>query len=118
MHFFRHLSLCLFVLICASAGTARADDIENFYRGKSIRVIIPTGPGGTYAMYGELIDQFLSRHIPGNPALVMQFIPSGIQAMNVLSNVAVSDGLTIAMIAQTAAITQVLNPENVKYDLR
>jgi tripartite-type tricarboxylate transporter receptor subunit TctC len=118
LSFRRLLSLCWFVLIAASSGVTRADEIENFYKGKSIRVIIPTGPGGTYAMYGELIDQFLSRHIPGNPTLVMQFIPSGIQAMNVLSNVAIPDGLTIAMVAQTAAITQVLSPENVKYDLR
>lgn len=110
--------LCLVVLLGAGYETARADEVESFYKGKTIRVIIPTGPGGTYAIYGELIDEFLSRHIPGAPTLIMQFIPSGIQAMNTLSNVSLSDGLTIAMLAQTAAITQVINPENVKYDLR
>ncbi len=97
---------------------ASAQSVEEFYRGKSIRVIVPTGPGGTYALFGNFINEAMSRHIPGNPKLVMQFMPSGIQAMNYLYNVPAKDGLTIGMMSQTAGIIQVMTPEHVKYDLR
>jgi tripartite-type tricarboxylate transporter receptor subunit TctC len=112
------LAICLFALFTMASGSVHADDSANFYKGKTIRFIIPSGPGGTYAAYGQLMGESLSRHIPGNPAMVMQFIPSDIQAMNVVSNVTVPDGLTIAILSQTAAITQVLSPEAAKYDLR
>ena len=81
-------------------------------------MIVPTGPGGTYALFGNFINEAMSRHIPGNPKLVMQFMPSGIQAMNYLFNVPAKDGLTIGMLSQTAGIIQVMTPEHVKYDLR
>jgi tripartite-type tricarboxylate transporter receptor subunit TctC len=100
------------------SAPAAAQPVEEFYRGKSIKVIVPTGPGGTYALYGSLINDRLTRYLPGNPSLVMQFTPSGIQAMNFLANVPSKDGLTIGMLSQTAGIIQVLTPEHVKYDLR
>lgn len=97
---------------------ASAQPVEEFYRGKTIRVIVPTGPGGTYALFGNFINEAMSRHLPGNPKLVMQFIPSGIQAMNYLFNVPAKDGLTIGMLSQTSGVIQVMTPEHVKYDLR
>ncbi len=114
--------LTLFALSVAALSMpltpASAQSVEEFYAGKSIRVIVPTGPGGTYALFGNFINEAMSRHIPGNPKLVMQFIPSGIQAMNYLYNVPARDGLTIGMLSQTSGIIQVMTPEHVKYDLR
>jgi tripartite-type tricarboxylate transporter receptor subunit TctC len=97
---------------------ASAQSGEEFYRGKAIKVIVPTGPGGTYALYGNIANERLSHHIPGAPSLIMQYMPSGIQAMNYLYNVPTKDGLTIGMISQSAGLVQVLTPEHVKYDLR
>ena len=107
-----------FILSVIPFAPASAQSVEEFYRGKTIRVIVPTGPGGTYALFGNFINEAMSRHIPGNPKLAMQFIPSGIQAMNYLFNVPAKDGLTIGMLSQTAGIIQVMTPEHVKYDLR
>jgi len=110
----------LLQLLSAAAlpGSALAQTVEEFYRGKAIKVIVPTGPGGTYALYGTIANERLSRHMPGGPSLIMQYMPSGIQAMNFLYNVPDKDGLTIGMISQTAGIVQVLTPDHVKYDLR
>jgi hypothetical protein len=109
----------LLTLAAATAPSAvAAQTAEEFYRGKVIKVIVPTGPGGTYALFGNIINERVSRYIPGNPALVMQFMPSGIQATNFLYNVPAKDGLTIGMLSQTAGMIQVLTPEHVKYDLR
>jgi tripartite-type tricarboxylate transporter receptor subunit TctC len=98
--------------------TIPAQSGEDFYHGKTIKVIVPTGPGGTYALYGNLANERLTRLIPGGPSLIMQYMPSGIQAMNYLYNVPDKDGLTIGMISQSAGLVQVLSPEHVKYDLR
>jgi tripartite-type tricarboxylate transporter receptor subunit TctC len=117
------ISRLTFLALLSAASTlpfasASAESVEEFYRGKTIRVIVPTGPGGTYALFGNFINDAMSRHIPGNPKLVMQFMPSGIQATNYLFNVPVKDGLTIGMLSQTSGIIQVMTPEHVKYDLR
>jgi tripartite-type tricarboxylate transporter receptor subunit TctC len=103
-------------VMLAPAMAAQAQSVEEFYDGEVIEMIIPTGPGGTYALYAEMISQHLPRHLPGNPTIVPQFIPSGIQAMNTLYSAVEPDGLTIAMTAQSGAMTQVLTPENVQYD--
>jgi tripartite-type tricarboxylate transporter receptor subunit TctC len=118
------LSLAALSLAALSLATstllapASAQPVEDFYRGKTIKVIVPTGPGGTYALFGNIINDFMQKHIPGNPNLIMQFIPSGIQATNYLYNVSAKDGLTIGMLSQSAGLIQVLTPEHVKYDLR
>jgi tripartite-type tricarboxylate transporter receptor subunit TctC len=120
MSMFRRLTLLALTVALAPIplAPASAQSVEEFYRGKTIRVIVPTGPGGTYALFGNFINDAMSRHIPGNPKLVMQFMPSGIQATNFLFNVPAKDGLTIGMLSQTAGIIQVMTPEHVKYDLR
>jgi tripartite-type tricarboxylate transporter receptor subunit TctC len=120
MSVLRRLTLLALSVAASSVpfAPASAETVEEFYRGKTIRVIVPTGPGGTYALFGNFINDAMSRHIPGNPKLVMQFMPSGIQATNYLFNVPVKDGLTIGMLSQTAGIIQVMTPEHVKYDLR
>jgi tripartite-type tricarboxylate transporter receptor subunit TctC len=112
------LSIATGMAATAAVTAASAQTVEDFYRGKVIKVIVPTGPGGTYALFGNIINERVSRYIPGNPALVMQFMPSGIQATNFLFNVPAKDGLTIGMLSQTAGMIQVLTPEHVKYDLR
>jgi tripartite-type tricarboxylate transporter receptor subunit TctC len=91
---------------------------EDFYEGKTIKVMMPTAPGGTYTLYANLFNQRLRQHLPGSPALVLQFMPGGSAAMNYLYNIAPKDGLTIGMLEQTAAITQVVTPDAVRYDVR
>ena len=54
--------ICLVVVAMASAaqvGTARADPVADFYRGKPMRMLIGYGPDGGYDIYGRLVAQFL-----------------------------------------------------------
>src|SRR5689334_16315482 len=95
-------------------GSAPAED---FYEGKTIKMIMPTAPGGTYTLYANVVIHHLRQHLPGSPNIVMQFIPGGIAAMNTLYNASSKDGLTIGMLQQTAAVTQVLTPDAVRYDV-
>ena len=61
-------------LVCA-AMPARADDLAEFWRGKSVAMHIPAGPGGGYDTYGRLVARHLGKHIPGNPAITPQNVP-------------------------------------------
>jgi len=57
------------------APAAKAEPIADFYRGKSLRMLIGYGPGGGYDIYGRLVAEFLPRHLPGHPAIVAQNMP-------------------------------------------
>ena len=107
-------------IACGLSGLTpvRSHEPTDFYEGKTIKIIMPTAPGGTYTLYANLVIQRLRQRIPGAPNLVLQFMPGGSAAMNYLYNLASKDGLTIGMLEQTAAVTQVVSPEAARYDVR
>ena len=61
--------------ILLSAVPTRAQPVADFYRGKTLRMLIGYGPGGGYDIYGRLVAEFLPRHLPGNPTIVAQNMP-------------------------------------------
>src|SRR5215472_12976277 len=66
------------VLALALASTpdiAQAQTPEEFYRGKTINLIIPNAPGGSFDLYARLVASHLGRFIPGNPSIVPQNMP-------------------------------------------
>ena len=83
-------------------STAAADPVADFYRGKSISMIIATAPGGDYDLRARLVARHIGRHIPGNPAIVPRNMPGGvgIQAANYMANVAPQDGTSLHAIMQ------------------
>lgn len=101
-------------------STATADPIEDFYRGKSISMIIATAPGGDYDLRARLVSRHMGRHIPGNPTIVPRNMPGGvgIQAMNYMANVAPKDGTTIHAIMQNMSTHQALGGAGVEFDTR
>jgi len=54
-------------LMVALALPSRAADEDDFYRGKTITIIIPIGPGGAYDAYARLVSRHLGKQLPGNP---------------------------------------------------
>ncbi len=50
------------------AGTpACAQSVADFYRGKTVNVLIGVGVGGEYDLQARLVARHLGKHIPGNP---------------------------------------------------
>src|ERR1700676_1140567 len=90
----------------ARATPARADPIEDFYRGKTLRMLIGYGPGGGYDIYGRLVAEFLPRHLPGHPTIVTQNMPGAgsFVAAKYLYDVAPRDGTVFGSLAQTLAL--------------
>jgi tripartite-type tricarboxylate transporter receptor subunit TctC len=103
-----------------ASSTGAADPIADFYRGKSIGMVIATAPGGDYDLRARLVARHIGRHIPGNPTVVPRNMPGGvgIQAANYMANVAPKDGTTIHAIMQNMSTHQALGGTGVEYDTR
>jgi tripartite-type tricarboxylate transporter receptor subunit TctC len=86
--------------------------------GKTIKLVVGTGPVGGYALYGQLAAQHLARFIPGKPAVVVSYMPgaAGLNAMNWLYQVAPRDGTVIAVAMQELPYQQALGVQGARYD--
>ena len=80
-------------------GSKAGAQEDNFYRGKTITIIIPIGPGGAYDAYARLIARHLGKQLPGNPTIIARNMPGagGVIASNYLYNSAPQDGTTLAI---------------------
>jgi tripartite-type tricarboxylate transporter receptor subunit TctC len=90
---------------------AQAQSAAEFYRGKTMRMLIGYGPGGGYDLYGRLVAEFLPRHLPGNPTVVPQNMPGAgsFVAAKYMYEVAPKDGTVLASLAQTLALDSITN---------
>src|SRR4051812_7578653 len=97
------------VLLCAAlvaATSARADAVEDFYRGRQISLVIGYNVGDTYDAYGRLAASALPRFIPGNPTVIAQNMPgvASLKAGEMLYRQAPRDGSVIGMLGQGVAL--------------
>jgi tripartite-type tricarboxylate transporter receptor subunit TctC len=90
----------------AAALPARSDPVSDFYRGKTVHMIIGYGAGGGYDLYGRLAAEFLGRHIPGRPTVVAHNMPGAgsLKAAQYLFVAAPRDGTFIGTVTQTIAL--------------
>lgn len=104
----------------ALAGAAFAQSPEVFYKGRQIRMVIPSGAGGGYDGYARMLSQHMRRHIPGSPAIVDQNMPgaSGMLATNWAASVAPKDGTVIVATYNTLLVEPLFGNPSVKYDPR
>jgi tripartite-type tricarboxylate transporter receptor subunit TctC len=88
------------------ATTAQADEVAEFYKGKRVNLVVSYGPGGGYDVYARVLARHMSRHIPGNPSIVVQNMPGAgsLRGANWLYNVAPRDGTTFGTFARNMAM--------------
>ena len=103
---------------CFCAQPARADSVEDFYKGKTISLFIGFEPGGGYDIYGRLLARHLGRHIPGHPAIVAQNMPGAgsLRAAASLYSVAPKDGTAIGTFGRTIAIAPLAGAASAQFD--
>ena len=89
-----------------------------FYKGRTIPVIIGYSAGGGYDLYARVLSQYMGRHIPGNPTLLPQNMPGAgsIKAALYLFSVAPKDGSVIGTFARGMASTALIG--DAKFDAR
>ena len=112
---FAFLGLCGALSLHAAA--ARADDVEDFYRGKTIDLIVSSEVGGGYDAYARLIAGYMEKHLPGRPRFVPKNMvgAGGVVATNYLANVAKADGTVIASVQNTIPFQPLFSPAGLKF---
>ncbi len=80
--------------LASSPNTARADAVADFYKGKTVRIVVASAPGGGYDTYARFMARHFGRVIPGNPSMVTQNMPGagGLAQANFIYNRAAKDG--------------------------
>jgi tripartite-type tricarboxylate transporter receptor subunit TctC len=103
------------LVLAGSIGAAFAQQsAEEFFRSrKEMSFITSSPPGGGYDAYSRLFARFMSKHLPGNPIIIVNNMPGGggIRAANFLYNVAPKDGSTIALLDRGIATAPLLYGE-------
>jgi tripartite-type tricarboxylate transporter receptor subunit TctC len=106
------LTRCAAVLLASLALVphTRADAIADFYKGRTVTLIVGYGPGGGYDLFARLLARHLGRYIPGNPTVVVQNMPGAgsLRATNYLYTVAPRDGATIGSFARDMPLLAIL----------
>jgi tripartite-type tricarboxylate transporter receptor subunit TctC len=113
----RFATLALTLGVCSGA---HADPIADFYRGRSISLILSAGAGGGYASYAQAYAPYFSAHIPGNPNIVIQNMPGGggIRAMLYLNSVAPKDGTTLGLVHSSVPFAPLYGTKAASFDPR
>ena len=90
------------------------------YKGKTVNLIIPNAPGGSFDLYARLAASHLGRFMPGNPSIVAQNMPgaAGMQAANYLAAIAPKDGTTLSVLVPNITLAQILGVQSIAYDTR
>ena len=117
---FKRVSAVIFALALAGS-TALAETVQEFYRGKTVQLVLGYGPGGGYDVYARLVARFLGRHIPGNPQVIVVNMPGAgsLRATNFLYTTAPRDGLTIGAFARDMPLMGIIGGNsNVQFDPR
>jgi tripartite-type tricarboxylate transporter receptor subunit TctC len=110
----------LAAMLAGTLTTATADEIADFYRGKTVRLVIGYGAGGGYDVYAKMFARFLGEHIPGKPTVIAQNMPGAgsRNAANWLFNVAPKDGSVLAVLSQATPADQALGQPGIQFDAR
>ena len=108
--------LLIAALLSPSSGAAAE---ASFFQGKTIAIIQGRDPGGTGDLRVRALVPFLQKYIPGNPTIVMEFMPGGgsRKAANHIFRSARPDGLTIGNLSAGMVSLAVLGESGVLYDI-
>ncbi|MBM2810038.1 MAG: tripartite tricarboxylate transporter family receptor [Chloroflexi bacterium] len=103
-----------------AAATVNPQAAADFYRGKTISIIVGLGPGGGFDTIARLVSKHMPRHMPGNPNVVVENMDGAgsLIALNHVYNVAKPDGLTIGVFNELQINNQLFGNESVQFDLR
>lgn len=112
------LSALVVLLFVTALPAKAADDVANFYRGKEIRFIVGSAPGGTYDLLARSVARHMGTHIPGNPSIIVQNQPTagGIVMTNQLYALGPKDGTAIGVPLNGVPGAPLLKPDFAHYD--
>jgi tripartite-type tricarboxylate transporter receptor subunit TctC len=111
------IGLMAMALFLAGGPVLAADNVETFYKGKTIRVVVGFAPSGGYDLYARLFAKYMGKHIPGNPGFIVQNMTGAGSrvAANWIYNVAPKDGTAFGVVGQGTPSDEALNEDGVQF---
>lgn len=111
-------SMILVLLAAFAPAMAAAQNAEEFYRGKSITMLVASGVGGGYDVYARTFGRYVSKHLPGEPLIVAKNMDAagGLAAASTLYNTVEKDGLTIAALTNGVAMDPLFGNPGARFD--
>ncbi len=112
------LALCGGLALSTPALAQANNAVEDFFKGKTIRIVVSSEPGGSYDGYSRLVARHLGKFLPGNPQFVVQNMPGagGLVATNWLYNVAPKDGTVLGQIQRQIPLMQILGEQGTQFE--
>ena len=113
----RSLGIALAAVIVLAPSGAAAQSVADFYRGKTVSVILGYPGGGSNGIYARAFARHAGKHIPGNPTVIMRSMPGAgsLVAANHLFNVAPKDGTALGFISATIPLEELLGVGGAKF---
>jgi tripartite-type tricarboxylate transporter receptor subunit TctC len=114
-------SPCLFAL-CGLIGTcvpqAKADAVADFYRARTVTVVVSSSAAGGYDTLARVVARHMGRHLPGNPVFIVRNMPGagGITASNFLYNNADKDGSVIGLVQNNTPFEPLFGTKEARYE--
>ncbi len=111
-------ALCSLLAAATWTAPARTGEIPDFYKGRTLIVVVGHETGTGFDLYGRLMARHFGRHVPGNPSVVVQNMPGGggLNSAQWLYNAAPKDGTTLAIFAHTAPFEPLLGDGKARLD--
>jgi len=108
----------LIALLLMVSAPARADTVVDFYKGRTVGLVVGSATGGGYDTMARAVARFIGRHIPGNPTVVVRNMPGagGITALNYVSNTAERDGSVLALVQNNTPLEPLFGTKQARYD--
>lgn len=106
------------ILTLPTHAQPNASSVAEFYSGKQITLLISTGPGGGYDLYGRLLASHMGKHIPGTPTIIPRNQPGagGLQVVNYAYNQGPTDGTLMFTLHVGLPLHQVMEGTGVQFD--
>jgi hypothetical protein len=103
-------SLLIVAALATLASIARADNVTDFYKGRSVPLVIGFSVGGGYDAYARLLARYIGKHIPGEPSIVPQQMTGAgsLRAANYIFSVAARDGSVFGTFSRSMGIAPLL----------
>ena len=114
-------ALGLAIAAALAPGSALADPVRDFYKGKRIKMVIRSSTGGGYDLYARMLMRHMTQYIPGKPRAINVNMPGGggIKAANYVAMVAPRDGSVLTIVSQGLPMYQGLKLGNkLKADMK
>lgn len=101
------------------ATPAAADDMAQFYAGKTVKIVVGTSSGGGFDTITRVLAQYLPEYIPGKPTIVVQNMPGGssLKAANFVYNAAPGDGTHLGVFNHSLILQTVVKRRSTQFEI-